>query len=85
MGSSGFCVVAVLVVPGIKEKTFILYAACLSTLLVQAFLFDTEAGTTSPNVGLDLASIEQVFVQALFATVVLFPVKYVSNSRDFFL
>ena len=46
---------------------------------MQAFFFDVQGGTPSPSVAVVLASIEQVFVQALFATVVLFPVKYVSN------
>ena len=59
---------------GIRDRAFILYAGVLSTFLVNAFLFD-ETGRNSLTDTFATA-LEKVFVSALFARLITFPVKY---------
>eukprot|EP00750_Incisomonas_marina_P010853 INCI16312.9.p1 GENE.INCI16312.9~~INCI16312.9.p1 ORF type:complete len:1916 (+),score=402.72 INCI16312.9:439-6186(+) len=78
------------------DKAFILYSGVVSTFLVQAFYFDadTQAAAVAVNATVDnhLANFSttmfNVFLGAMFASVLLFPVQYflpymISNVNSF--
>ncbi len=66
---------------GAKDRAFVLYGGILSTFLVDGFLFDETGASSGGRIGGTSVSfavaLEQVFVSAVFARVVTFPVEYV--------